>query len=293
MPLHTINDLIHGQDLQDIVKRLTASKPGLILSTGGDGSGKLTTLLALAHRLAQPDQPVVFAVEDAANLAPFRPLPDGWHALEVAPDPSGWRTALADGSIAGDAIVIVAPLQAGNVDTVLAMAPGRWLLATVETTLAGLEAADDVLLLGIDNERLLELVRMVWSQQLVDALCKHCSTPTQLESAESAYLFPNEQPPLGLRIEAGCPQCDAATNQARGTLGKEAVCEVVLIDDASRPAVRTALMDGLPLQLAPTWHIAARDQARSLLAEGVIGVDTYRALIRRNPLLRVQGAVER
>jgi DNA-binding CsgD family transcriptional regulator len=45
--------------------------------------------------------------------------------------------------------------------------------------------------------------------------------------------------------------------------------------------------------MSPGLHISAQGQACELLASGVIGINTYREAIRRNPLLRTQSALER
>ena len=68
---------------------------------------------------------------------------------------------------------------------------------------------------------------------------------------------------------------------------------MLLIDDFTRPAVKSALLDGTPLRLAPEQHVTAQDQARMLVVEGIIGVGTYRDAIRRNPLLSAQNMIER
>jgi signal transduction histidine kinase len=68
---------------------------------------------------------------------------------------------------------------------------------------------------------------------------------------------------------------------------------VLLIADATRPAVESALLEGMAPKLGSEWHVTAQDQARRLVAQGVIGVGTYRNAIRRNPLLRAQNMIER
>ncbi len=288
MPVLTFDHLIHSQALRDVVARLADSAPGLVLTTGGTGSGKLTTLLALAQRLAGPGQEVLFVTDDPQNIVPFAPLPDHWREVLVEPNAQAWQRALGGSGMPVDAIVVVAPLHALNAAAVLSAAAGRWLLATVDTPAIGLDVAAAVHRLGVRSEAFIDSVRLVWSQQLVGALCSACSAPAQLSAAESADLFPDGVPGDGVRIEVGCPVCQAAAHAARGTRGSTAICDATLIDEQSRSAVRAAMLAGVPLPAAPAWHVAAQDQVHELVAQGVIGVGTLRNVIARNPSLRAR-----
>jgi type II secretory ATPase GspE/PulE/Tfp pilus assembly ATPase PilB-like protein len=289
MPVLTLDHLIHSQALRDVVARLADSAPGLVLTTGGAGSGKLTTLLALALRLAGPGQEVLFVTDDPQNIVPFAPLPDHWREVLVEPNAQGWRNALRSGMPVG-AIIVVAPLDAVNAEAVLSAAAGRWLLATVDTPAIGLDVAAVVHRLGVRNEAFIDSIRLVWSQQLAGALCSACSVPAQLSAAESADLFPDGMLVDRVRTEVGCPACQAAANANRGTRGSTAICDATLIDDQSRSAVRAAMLAGVPLPTAPAWHVAAQDEVRALVAQGIIGVGTYRNVIARNPSLRARHA---
>jgi hypothetical protein len=290
MPILTFDHLIFSQALRDVVARLVESAPGLVLSAGETGSGKLTTLLALAERLAKPGQEVLLVADDANNIAPFLPLPPHWREILVEPEAQGWARALGASGLPRDAIIVVAPLQAMNAEAVLSASAGRWLLATVDTAAIGLDVAAALHPLGVRSDVFLDHVRLVWSQQLAGALCDACAAPAHLSAAESAELFPDGNPGEGLRIEVGCPVCQAAANQPRGTNDRTAICDAMLIDDQSRPAIRSAMLAGVPLPTVPAWHVAARDHVRALVAEGVLGVGTYRAVIARNPALQARGA---
>jgi Type II/IV secretion system protein len=286
MPVHTFEHLIHSQALRDIVDRLPAVPPGLVLSTGGIGTGKVTTLMALADRLARPDRDVILVADDEANVAPFLPLPDRWRSVLVEPDEGAWRAALGAGTTPDGAIVVVTPLRAINAGAVLATATGRWLLASVDTDAVGLDVAAGLQQLGMSRDAFADRVRLVWSQQLAAALCTACSAPAQVTATEAAAWFADGPPGAGIRMEVGCPVCQATPNQAQGTKGRAAICDAILIDGESRQAVRNALLEGIPLQPAPPWHVAAKDEARALLTQGALGIGTYRDLIRRNPRMR-------
>ncbi|HEU4531768.1 MAG TPA: response regulator, partial [Steroidobacteraceae bacterium] len=141
---------------------------------------------------------------------------------------------------------------------------------------------------GIENAAFVERTRCIWSQFLVERLCRECARATQSSPDELAYLFPSGIPPGDLLAEVGCPACER-----RGTKHREAICEVVVVDESTRAAVRDALLEDRAPALPPGLHVRAQDHARNLLARGTIGVGTFRNAIRRNPLLRAQNLLER
>ncbi len=293
MPVITFDRLIAAQELHAIVQRLKNAPPGLVLSTGQSGSGKMTTLLAIALRLAVPGQTLVLITEHSEDIGIFSPLPEHWRGVVVEPTEAAWRAALSAKDISDDAIVVVANLTLVNQKAVVEASTRRWLLATVDTAMIGIDVAYPLYQMGISNLTFAELVRLVWSQQLVETLCTHCSAPAALTAAELDYLFPTGSPGLAIRVEVGCPVCSENSRTAKGNAGRLAVCEAILIDETSRPAVMHALLEGEPLVLAASWHVTVQDQARAAVAKGLVGIETYRDTIRRNPLLRAQNSIER
>ena len=142
--------------------------------------------------------------------------------------------------------------------------------------------------MGIENATFFERVRAVWSQFLVERLCRQCAQPAQLSPEEAAYLFPAGAPRGDIFREVGCPACDR-----RGTRDREAICDVLVIDESSRAAVRNAMLAGTAAELPRESHLTAKDWAQELLARKLIGIGTFRNAIRRNPLLRAQNMLER
>ena len=284
----TLQELIQDESLLAIAGRLSQLSPGLVLATGQAKSGKLTTLVALAQAIGKAGQPVTLLTDRTDGFNPFHPLPGNWQEVHVEPSAKGWEMAFRSAAVTGAPVLVVSPLSNENAGAVASATPDQWVLATVDTPLIGLDTAYALFELGIDYETFFERARGVWSQFLVEKLCTHCAAPATLSPAEMAYLFPTEPLLEDLRMEVGCPAC-----QGRGTKDRDAVCEVLLVGDSTRPAIRSALLDGTALRLAPDWHVTAQDQARRLLVQAVIGVGTYRDAIRRNPLLRAQNTIER
>jgi signal transduction histidine kinase len=288
MPVFELTDLIQDEDLLAIAGRLLQLPPGLILATGESKSGKLTTLLALAKAIGKAGEPVAFLADKAEAFEPVRPLPDHWQEVHVEPSSKAWEIALQSSTVARARLIVVAPLSLQNARAVAAGRPDQWVLAAVETPVIGLDVAYALYEMGIDNATFVDRVRGVWSQFLVEKVCADCAQPARLSAAEMDYLFPTEPLLHDPKIEVGCSACEG-----RGTKNRDAVCEVLLIADATRPAVESALLEGMAPKLGSEWHVTAQDQARRLVAQGVIGVGTYRNAIRRNPLLRAQNMIER
>jgi signal transduction histidine kinase len=288
MPVLSLETLVQDESLIAIAGRLAALDRGLVLVSGQAMSGKLTMLGALAQRLAGPGQHVALLTDRPEDLRPFDPFPQDWHEVHVEPTVAAWDAAFDSRAVAEADLLVVAPLGRGNAASVIAQPPGRWILATVDTALIGMDTAYALHQMGIDNAAFVDRVRCVWSQFLIEKLCVECSQPAQLSAAELAHLFPTEPALAGLRVEVGCPAC-----KGRGTKAREAICEALLITGETRATVSAALADGMPLQLEREWHVTAHDHARRLVAEGIVGVGTYRSEIRRNPLLRARNTIER
>jgi signal transduction histidine kinase len=288
MPAPTLAELTQDENLLAIAGRLSRMPPGLVITTGQSRSGKMTMLLALAQVIAQPGERVVLLADRPDSSGPFLPLSEHWEEIHVEPSAKGWDTALGLPAVSLASVRVIAALGRENVEGLASRFPGQWVLATLDTPLIGLDAAYASYEMGLDNDRFVESVRGVWSQFLVETLCPQCAAPARLSPAEMDYLFPAGPFLHELKTEVGCAACGG-----KGTNGRVAVCEVLLIGDPSRPAIARALLEGTALRLAPEWHFTAQEHARQLVARGEIGVGTYRDAIRRNPLLRAQNMIER
>ena len=90
--------------------------------------------------------------------------------------------------------MVVDAIDELNVQSVLAAAEGRWLLAPVDTPLLGLDVAYALGGFGVSDDEFLDRVRVVWSQQLVELVCELCAAPAALGPEEARFLFPRGLP---------------------------------------------------------------------------------------------------
>jgi len=287
MPIFSFAQLEIDPSLVAMADRLSESSPGVVLGAGQAGSGKVTTLLALAQHMARGGA-VTILTDRPDSSAPHRPLRDAWREIEVEPTEQAWTSAFQSAEVMNAALVVVIPLGRDSAPAVMAAGNRQWVLASVDTALIGLDVAYALHGMGVDNETFIDRVRCVWSQFLVARLCADCAVPARLSPADMDYLFPTAPLLHDPRKEVGCAACEG-----RGTLNREAVCDVLLVAPSTRAAVRAALLEGAPLRLPAESHVTAQEHARRLLARGTIGIETYRGEIRRNPLLRSQNMIER
>ena len=290
MPIHTFDDLEDAGDtsLRGMAGRLAGSSPGVVLATGQARSGKLTSLGALAVAIAGREGSVALMTDRPQTFDFFSPLAPNWRVLDVQPSATAWESAVQSPEASGANVIAIGSLSRESAAALARIPPDRWVIAALDTALIGLDTAYALYEMGIENAAFVERVRCVWSQFLVEKLCRECARPAHLQPDELAYLFPAGPPAGVLHEEVGCPACDR-----RGTANREAICEVLMIDDSTRPAVRDALLGGAAPRLPSERHLTAQDHARALLVRGAIGVGTFRNAIRRNPLLRAQNELER
>ena len=127
--LLSFDELGFGRRREDIVDRLAGSPPGLVLVTGQAGTGRVTTALALAQRLAGSSA-VILLTDGHGSLGFYSPLPDGWElrtlsaeseADSIAAKKAFWQSELSADRLPADALVVVEPIDILNSRAVWAL----------------------------------------------------------------------------------------------------------------------------------------------------------------------------
>ena len=273
----TLDELPFSAPDRERLRAAVRQPHGLVLVTGPTGSGKTTTLYALAQeRLAAGVK--VMTVESPVTL-----LLDG--AVQVSADPVAGVTAAAAlrAVLASDADVIVIT-ELGHAEVaalaVEAAATGHLVIGQMRCADA-VGAVERLAELGVERTALADVLRAVTSQRLVRLLCGACKEPHKLDKRESERLaglvraggVAGRRPPGAYSRAVGCAECEH-----RGFKGRTMVSEVLELGPALIRAVRSG-MDARNLR-----DLAAQAGMPTLQADAIVkaalGVTTLDEVFR-------------
>jgi len=219
---HTIANLgLSGDDLKTIDRQLE-NPQGLVLVSGATGSGKTTTLYALA-RLEHLRQLVTVSIEDPAEFdLPWARQVEVDHDRGLTME-SGLRTLLR---MDPDVILVgeIRDAQSANIAARAAMT-GRLVIATIHGR-DGAGAVDMLHYLNVPYYVIGNALRVVIAQNLVPVLCRECAKKRRVEDYEKEWFEKAEmRVPSHLWEPGGCAKCGD-----RGFNGRTGVFGVVPID---------------------------------------------------------------
>jgi type II secretory ATPase GspE/PulE/Tfp pilus assembly ATPase PilB-like protein len=215
---------LEGKALEDYQKGITAPY-GLIFITGPTGSGKSTTLYTTLSKLKNPAKNLI-TIED-----PVEYKIEGINQVQAKPQigltfAAGLRAFLRQDP---DIIMLgeVRDLETAQI-CVRAALTGHLVLSTLHTNDSS-SAVTRLTDLGIEPALLAPSLVMVIAQRLVRKLCTECKEPFEPPDA----LRKKVTLPAGRYFRAkGCAAC-----RNTGFRGRNAIYEVLVVDDAIREAV--------------------------------------------------------
>jgi len=194
----TIEDL----DLQDAsVEQIKAvfTGPGIFLITGGNGTGKSTTLQALA-RYAATLKARTFTIEDIV-----RQKIDGIQQLQVkSGGPS--KAAILSSLLSRKIDIVMIDEADKEVLPVAVEAANKGCLVILCLPALGIRLALSRLLCSdISRSKLASSLKLVYNQRIIRKLCSSCKTPASLHPSTIAqWKIPNS---LSLHSSKGCDAC--------------------------------------------------------------------------------------
>jgi len=290
MPLIPLDRLVgKHESLMEIARRLNGLERGLVITSGQMGTGKSTTLVALAQFIAADNRQVRIVTDQTDHelfVELLKPLPENW---SVTVESGREQTDAMFASIPGDdTIVVSTQLNDVNARAAVALARSKLVLGTIDTPLIGQDIAYALRGMRVSYEEFSDVAVCIWSQTLVSKLCSQCSEEFELPDEDLRHFFPLGNPVTKLRREVGCEKCDWT-----GSAGRDVLCDVTFIDDTSRRHFRASLLSGSTQDSDPRNHVQMASEARRLLEIGTLGVGTYRDMILRNPLLRSANLIDR
>lgn len=202
---------------------------GLVLITGGTGSGKTTSMYSLAETM-ELDASTTYSIEDPVEFKlPFAQQieVDERHGLTMH---EGLRTILR----MDPDLIMVGEIRDRDSAVVAARAAlsGKLVLATIHAQSAA-GAVDSLHYLEVPHHVIGSSLRMVMAQTLVRRLCPTCSKQREL-SPEEKELFEQFDitPPEQIRVAQGCPACNSY-----GYRGRIGLFEVAPLDESLRSVI--------------------------------------------------------
>ena len=206
---------------------------GLIIVTGPTGSGKTTTLAAVLEFLNDPARKLV-TIED-----PVEYQVEGVNQIQIRPDIGLSFAATLRSLLRLDPdIIMVGEMRDGETATigVNAALTGHLVLTTLHTNSAA-GAVTRLLDLGVQAYLIASTLRCVVAQRLVRRLCVNCREEF-LPSADYLAQVPGDlarghKGKFRLWKAVGCDHCGGS-----GYLGRAAIFEILVIDDAVRKLIR-------------------------------------------------------
>jgi general secretion pathway protein E len=219
-----------------IAARLTdvlAANKGIVLVTGPTGSGKTTTLYALLQLLNDPARKLI-TIEDPVEYV----LP-GVHQMQVRPR-IGLEFANVLRSVLRHDPDVIMVGEIRDLDTaamaIQAALTGHLVLSTLHTNDAASVVAR-LVDMGVEPYLMASAACGIMAQRLVRTLCVKCRVPDNEGVDTLRALDPYLTDQFGsatIYRPDGCDVCGET-----GFSGREAIAELIVVDDAIRTAILT------------------------------------------------------
>jgi len=247
-------------------KKWLSQPQGMIILTGPTGSGKTSTLYTSLQAVAKESVNVV-TVED-----PVEYVLSGitqTHVNEAAgmTFAAGLRSILRQDP---DIIMVGEIRDSETAETaVRAALTGHLVFTTLHTNNAvgTIPRLKDI---GPDPGLISDALLGIVAQRLVRRLCIHCAEPYQPsdEDLSKLNLEPTPQNTKGWRKAVGCPKCFNS-----GYMGREAIAEVLDVDDRVRELIYTGTMTKLHRYLKETNFISFSEAAIAKILSGLTTIE--------------------
>ncbi|OQX72737.1 MAG: general secretion pathway protein GspE [Campylobacteraceae bacterium 4484_4] len=228
----TLQQLGFSKELTYDFEKLLEHAHGMILVTGPTGSGKSTTLHTFLQTVATPDKNII-TIED-----PVEYKADNINQIQVNTKTgltfaAGLRSILRQ----DPDIVMVGEIRDRETAEIAIQAAltGHLMLSTLHTnnTAAAITRLVDM---GIDEFLISSSLLGVLAQRLVRKLCPHCKEP---DSVPPEIVSEFDVPPDAKIYKAkGCAKCNYT-----GFIGRQAVGELLIMDDAVKMMLKEGLSD--------------------------------------------------
>jgi len=285
MRIPPLEQLFEGTEMLGLFKAVFDCEPGLIVATGQPGTGKTTTLFALAGELCNRGTPIS-VVMDRSGYHNMYQFPEDWKTFHSDRSDESLNRAINE-AVQNRGHAILALFE-GYDHLMEAVGGKRWVFAQIDTPFVGIDVAHNLRGGGLADDFISDNLRLVVSQILLPRLCGDCAERSLGDIDETRLIYPDADEAKEIWREVGCDHC-----QHKGLRSKCAAQDVLLIDEEVRPIFAERLRGNILKAIPRPKHIQLHEFARELVKEGMVGIETYRQQIFRNPLLRLQIGIER
>ncbi len=259
---------------------------GLIIMTGPTGSGKTSTLYTSLQAIAQEHVNVI-TVEDPVEYV----LPNITQTQVCEPAgmtfAAGLRAILRQDP---DIVMVGEVRDPETAETVVrASLTGHLVLSTMHTNDAA-SAIPRLKDLGPDPGLISDALIGVVAQRLVRKNCPHCSVPHQPQAPElqALRLEREDVDPTKWRKGKGCKKCFFT-----GYIGREAIVELIDIDDAFRHMIYEGTITQMNRYLNEIDFNSFRKAAINKLNSGITTSEEVLRVLPRSALHRVSSPISR
>jgi type II secretory ATPase GspE/PulE/Tfp pilus assembly ATPase PilB-like protein len=280
-PFTTIDELGFTKRTQAIYEHWLAQPQGMIIFTGPTGSGKTSTLYTSLQAIATEDVNVT-TVEDPIEYVLPRITQTQVHEPAGMTFAAGLRAILRQDP---DIIMVGEIRDHETAETaVRAALTGHLVLTTLHTNDAP-SAIPRLKDIGPDPGLLSDALLGIVAQRLVRKICPHCAVPYHptIDDFKALGLTPEQATPQAWRVGMGCSRCFNT-----GYLGREAVIELLNVDDTIRQIIYDGTMPQLYRYLREiqfdSFYLAAVDKVTRGITtvKEVLRVLPHSALSRRS-----------
>lgn len=272
-PFESLADLGFEPEPLEIFQGWLSQPQGMIVLTGPTGSGKTSTLYTSLQAIAQESVNVV-TVEDPVEYVLPRITQTQVQEKAGMTFTAGLRAILRQDP---DVIMVGEIRDNATAETaVRAALTGHLVLTTLHTNdaVSTIPRLKDV---GPDPGLLSDALLGIVGQRLVRRVCPHCATPYMPTARElrSLHLRPDTANLSRWRKGRGCHRCFYS-----GYLGREAIVELLDVDDAVRRLIYKADQDALQMHLQQVGFHSFRESA---IAKVCTGKTTSAEILRALP----------
>lgn len=249
-----------------LINKIIRQNTGIILVTGPTGSGKTTSLYAALSEINSPDKNII-TIEDPVeyNLRGIGQIQV--NAKTGVTFAKGLRSIVRQDP---DIVLIgeIRDLETAEIAIQSALT-GHLVFSTLHTNdSAG--AITRLVDLGVEPYLISSSVNTVIAQRLVRILCPHCKEKYRLTSSHIKSLNSTREKYIGEEVyqPRGCSKCFNT-----GYLGREAIFEIMLMDDALKSLVlETSDANQIKAAALKSGMVTLRQDGMSKVLKGITSI---------------------